>query len=431
MEKTFFVTEEQKQILYEATHLVHGEMFAAICAHDNSRFDNIIKSALYQCNDVDAICVMRLGTPHMQKTYWKNHSKFTLQAEKEMFLHADSEFVQSILDNWPLELEIFKAILERGDIKIIADAINFCTFDDADTFLAILKERNRPLELALYYNTDPDSTPEGFWMQEENIKLLENNLELFSGIAPNIFQAIIDRIELRQRILYEDMLYETSTSLLVASYQAQVQKEEIKLLAKAFNPSMSDFNKLYQHSKELFELVVKNCEISWEALWNCQEKSVVISEIAKLRLTEHDVSEKMFDNPNGAELVWILKNKELWNNNYLSFVHKYPSLLSELRRYLEFNQEADKSLLDDINIWKLNDFDCTKAYIERFGISKENEHYIEQFNKRKEREELVCLVYDKCGFRSKAGKRLWRQYCKYNPNDKRVSFIDRIKAYFC
>lgn len=431
METTFLVTEKQQQILYEVTNQVHKEMFEAICTHNDKRFYEIIARVGYQCNDVDAICVMRLGTAQMQDTYWRKHAKFSLLAEMEMFLYADADFVEEILYDWPMETELFKVILKRDDIKIIAKAINFCIFGDNDEILAILQERNRPLELALYYNVDPDSAPRDFWLQEENIKLLENNLELFNNILLNVLSAIIDKPELRKTVLQKEMFSETSVNVLAALHHAQATEEEMLPLVKGFKPSINDFYKLHQYNKELFELVVKNCEFDWNMLWDYQEKQIFVSEIAKLRLTPADVTEKMFDNPNGADLVWVLKNKGLWNNNYLSFVHKYPSLLSELKRYLEFNQEADKSLLDDINIWKLNDFDCTKAYIERFGISKENEHYIEQFNKRKEREELVCLVYDKCGLRSKVGKRLWLQYCKHNPDDKRVTFVDRLKAYFC
>ena len=431
MEKTFLVTEEQQQILYEVTNQVHKEMFEAICTHNDKRFYEIIARAGYQCNDVDAICIMRLGTPQMQETYWRKHTKFSLLTEMEMFLHADADFVEEILHDWPMETELFKVILKRDNIKIIATAINFCIFDDNDEILAILQERNRPLELALYYNIDPDSAPEDFWLQEENIKLLENNLELFNDISLKILSAIIDKPELRKTLLQKEMFLETSVNVLAALHQAQATEEEILLLVKDFKPSINDFGKLHQYNKELFELVVKNCEIDWDVLWDCQEKQIFVPEIAELRLTTEDVSEKMFNNPNGADLVWVLKNKNLWSDNYLSFVHEYPELLSELRRYLNFNKKADKSLLDKINIWRLKDFDCAKAYIEKFGINKDDEHYLEHFNNRKEREELVCLVYDKCGLHSKDGKRLWLRYCKYNPNDKRVTFVDRLKAYFC
>ena len=431
MEKTFLLTEEQQQNLYEVTKQVHGEMFEAICTHNDKRFYEIIASAGYKCNNVDAICVMRWGTPQMQDTYWRKHTRFSGQAEVEMFLHADAEFVESILDNWLLETENFKAILKRDDIKIIAAAINFAIFGDDEKILTLLQERSRPLELALYYNRDPDCTPTGFWLQDENVKLLENNLELFNDIAPNILSAIIDKPELRKKVLQKKMFLEPSAHILIALHQAKTTEEEIRLLLNDFNPSISDFDRLYQYSNELFELVVKNCEIYWDMLWECKEKLVFISKIAELRLTAENVSEAMFDNPNGADLVWVLKEKALWNKEYLCLANKYPALLYELRRYLQFNKEVDKAFLDNINIWKLKDFTCAKAYIEKFGIDIDDEHYIEYFNNKAEREALLCLIYDKCGLRSQAGKRLWLQYCKHNPKDKRIKFIDYIKAYFC
>ena len=114
---------------------------------------------------------------------------------------------------------------------------------------------------------------------------------------------------------------------MIALHQAKTTEEEIRLLLNDVNPSISDFDRLYQYSNELFELVVKNCEIYWDMLWECKEKLVFISKIAELRLTAENVSEAMFDNPNGADLVWVLKEKALWNKEYLCLAKKYPALL--------------------------------------------------------------------------------------------------------
>ena len=260
---------------------------------------------------------------------------------------------------------------------------------------------------------------------------MEGIFKKVKDISPNTFLAIINKPELRKNILEQKMLSRTSANVLIALYQAKATEEEIRLLAQDFSPSIRDFYALHQSSKELFELIVKNCKIDWNMLWDYPLKQPFVVEIAELRLSEADVTRKMFDNPNGADLVWVLKNKNLWHENYLYFVHKYPALLSELKRYIQFNKATDKLLLDRINIWKLKDFNCAKAYIEKFGIDKDDEQFLELFINPKERDTLLCLAYDKCGLRSKKGKHLWLQYCKYNPDDMRVTFVDKLKAYFC
>ncbi len=432
METNVLLNQEQKDFLLEQVWLASKEFFEDVLLQNTDKIVSKLEDDNFMASDIELMFLLKYGNREMHKVYCEY---YTPSGKLELYLvkYVDSDIID--FDEFEcVDKEVLVCAFERGDKNIINHLLQRPIYiDDFSEIQRILSQRNNAQELAIFYNYQSEDTPCDFWEEPQYVSAIIENIDSLNELSEAVVYKLVMHKNLHQQIIQKEFVVKIDMIIELDKVNAEI--DILRAFVNKFDScTNNDLQKLYAHNPKLIDIIVEANKVSIPVVLAnenpdivCRVISLIIDEEKFQKFEKQIYSSKFAD-----KLAIILIDKNWWHNGYVSSLMHYQ-LFEALHYWISQQTTIPSCHRDDIEYYVMTkaDYRCVYAYIERFGLYNHyNEAFISRFDDRQKREELLCLKYDHGGFHSKAGKNLWKAYCKHNIKEKRLSFWQKFQILF-
>ena len=439
--KNSILNQEQKDFLCSKVWQHSKDFCEAVVTKNDTKVINFLRDEHkdWALSDAELSFLFRYGNMEMQAAYINSFVVPMFIIEEMIDNKQEWGFITlAILKNIKAENKIpvhiiEKYLLNHDSINLFTNLTTNCLVDNNWGQVPQIIKNKDLLEQVVFYAYHPEFTPVDFWKKSEHRLMVVERPDLFDEMPKESFLTLLPYTRVGKTLKDSKHWKEFNADMAITMFTKGAYS--ITDIAQHSNVLFSneDLEKLFDCDIPLFQAIVEVMEINWIKLFSKPISAKVLKFILVLRLEYRDVSTYDVYIMGSQHINLILQNiieKELWSEGIIRrTIHRRLNdiVLAWLTK-MEWSQCQSLKLYEE-NIIRFCDYDCIKCMLDKFGLQdSDNEKYFSYINLREDREKIICFYHEKYGFKSKIGKKIWKEYCKKQTN--KLSCWQRIKKCF-